>query len=344
MPDIDVEAIEIELDQPLIFEMTVEVKPTFELPEYKGLKLTRKKVEVTEERIQGFIDSLRRGDADYVAVEEGGAKPGDRLTVNARLEIEGEEIWKTENDIAHLVDDLLLGLSIPAKREDVEGIAVDEERELNVVVPDSFKQEEHRGKEGKMFLKVEELKRPQLPDLDDEAAKKLGAESVEDLRTRVKDRLENQTKSEQEEDIRTQIIDKLIEGADFELPEGLLERETKSREMRQMMRMAQMGIKQDELEERQRQEMLEGAKASSDRNLRASLMLAKIGEAENIDVSDEEVEEEVFRMASSYGQTPVAIRSQLEREGRIDALREGLATSKVVNYLMEQADITDAAE
>lgn len=343
MPEMDVESLTLEPEQAFSFEFTVEIKPTFDLPEYKGLKLARKSIQVTDERIDGFINALRRDKADYAAIEDGGAEPGDRLTVSARLEIDGAEVWKTENDIAHLLDDLLLGISIPAKAEDVKGIVPGEERELDVVVPDSFKDEEHRGKPGKMFLKAEEIKRPQFPVLDDAAAQELGAEDVADLKARVRDRLERQAKSEEEEDLRTQIVDQLVEGARFDLPEGMLERETKAREMRQLIRMAQMGVKMDDLEERQRQEMVEGARASSERDLRASLILGKIAEIEKIEVGDEEVEEEVFRLAQSYGKTPVSVRSQLEREGRIEALREGLATGKVVNFLIEQADIKDAA-
>ena len=343
-PDISIEELTLEPDAAFAFEFTVEVKPTFELPNYKGLALQRKPFEVTEERIENFINALRRNDADYVPVEDGGAQAGDRLTVDARLEIEGEEKWKTENDTAHLLDDALLGLAIPAKREDAEGIAAGEERTFEVTVPDSFKEEELRGKTGTMFLKALEVKRPQLPELDDEAAQKLGAENAGDLRERVRDRLERQGKADQEEDLRTQVVDQLIEGASFELPEGMLERETQAREMRQMIRMAQMGISPDNMEEQQRQEVREGAKTSSDRNLRASLILAKIAEVENVEVTDEEVEEEIHQLAASYGQTPVAIRSRLEREDRIEPLREGLATSKVVNLVIEQADITDAAE
>jgi trigger factor len=341
MPEVNVDEIAFELEKPLAFEITVEVKPTFELPSYTGLKLTRRTVSVSEERVDGFIGSLRRNEADYVAVEDG-AKPGDRLTVDARLLVDGEEKWKTENDVAHLLDDMLLGLPIPAKRVDVEGIATGDERSLEVTVPQSFKDEALRGKTGTLVLKVLDVKRPELPPLDDEAAKKLGAESAADLRERVRARLEQQAKSDQDEDLSTQVIDHLVKNAAFDLPEGLLQRETESRQMRQMIRMSQMGVSPDSLEERQRQELRDGAKSSSDRNLRASLIFAKIAEAEKIEVTDEEVEEEIFRLATAYGRTPVAIRSQLERENRIEPLREGLATGKVVNFLVGQADITDA--
>ena len=335
------DAIKLELEEPFSFQVTVEVKPKFEIPEYKGLEITRRKSEVTDERVEDYIAMLRRSEADYVPVTDGGAKSGDRLTVTGSLEVEGEKVWDAEHELCHLVDDLLLGLPARAKREDVEGIATGEERTLDVKVPDDFKEEEHRGKDAKLTVKVEEIKRPEVPPLTDEAAREIGAPDAESLRKSVRARVEAQAENAAREDLEKQIIDKLVEASGIELPEGMLERETRSNEVRQMIRLSQMGVQPDALEGDHMERIREGAREASERNLRARLILEKIAEAEKIEVTDDDLEEEIYRYAQATRSTPVAVRSRMEREGTLDTMRRELVSTKVVNFLVEQADIKD---
>jgi len=334
------DAIELDLEGPFSFQVTVEVKPKFEVPEYKGLELKRHKSEVTDERVEEYIQMLRRSEADYVPVTDG-AKPGDRLTITGSLEVEGEKVWEAEHEVCHLVDDLLLGLPARAKREDVEGIAPDEERTLDVKVPDEFKEEEHRGKDAKLTVKVEEIKRPEVPPLTDEAAREIGAPDAESLRQSVRARVEGQAENSAQEDLRKQVVDQLVEVSGIELPEGMLERESRTNEVRQMIRLSQMGVQPDALEGDHMERIREGAREASERDLKARLILEKIAEAEKIEVTDDDLEEEIFRYAEATRSTPVAVRSRLERDGTLDTMRRELASTKVVNFLVEQADIKD---
>jgi len=335
------DAIELDLEGPFSFQITVEVKPKFEVPEYKGLKLERRSSEVTEERVEEYIKMLRRSEADYVPVTDGGAKPGDRLTVTGSLKVGRKTLWKAEHEICHLADDLLLGLPARAKREEVEGIAVDEKRTFEVKVPDDFKEEEHRGKDAKLAVKVEELKRPEVPPLTDEAARNLGAPDAESLRKTVRGRIEAQAAASVREDLGRQAVDQLIEASGIDLPEGMLERESRTNEVRQMIRLSQMGVRPDQLGGDHMDRIREGAREASERDLKARLVLEKIAEAEKIEVTDDDLEEEIFRYAQATRSTPVAVRSRLEREGAVDTMRRELVSTKVVNFLVEQADIKD---
>ena len=335
------EAIKLDMEGPFSFQITVEVKPKFEIPEYKGLALKRRKGEITDERVDEHIKMLRRSEADYVPVTEGGAKPGDRLTVAGSLEVGEEKIWEAEHEICHLVDDLLLGLPARARREEVEGIAPDEERTFDVKVPDDHKEEEHRGKDAKLTIKVEELKRPEVPPLTDEAAREYGATDAEDLKVKVRARLEAQAGNAARDDLEKQIVDKLVDASGIELPESMLERETRTNEVRQMIRLSQMGIQPDALEADHLERIREGAREASGRNLKARLIFEKIAEAEKIEATDADLEEEIFRYAQATRSTPVAVRSRLEREGMLDTMLREIVSTKVVNLLVEQADIKD---
>jgi trigger factor len=338
------EAIKLDPEGDFSFQITVEVKPKFEIPEYKGLKLERHTSEVTDERVEEYIKMVRRSEADYVPVTDGGAKSGDRLTVTGSLKVEDETVWEAEHEICHLVDDLLLGLPARAKHDEVEGIAPDEERTFDTTVPDEFKEEAHRGKDAKLTIKVEELKRPEVPPLTDEAARNMGAPDAESLRQSVRTRVAAQAESSAKEDLEKQIVDQLVEAAGIELPEGMLERESRTNEVRQMIRLSQMGIQPDAIQGDHMERIREGAREQSERNLKARLIFEKIAEAENIEITDDDIEEEIFRYAEATQSTPVAVRSKMEREGTLDTMRRELASTKVVNFLVEQADIKDMPE
>jgi trigger factor len=336
-------ALEVRRDAPFAFEFTVEVKPTFELPLYKGLELTRPVRDVTDENVERVIDGMRRSRADYVAVEEGAAEVGDRLTVTARLDVEGETVWQDEHGVAYLSEERLGGLPVELPSSEIEGLEPGGERALDVKVPDDFREEAHRGKDARLFLRLEELKRPQLGPLDDEAARELGAETAEDLRRDVRQRLELRAEAAARNALEREAQERLLEGASFDLPRGLLQRETLARSVRQVVSLARAGIGPDQLEERQKEELRAAAGESADRGLRLGLILDRIAEVEGIEATDDDVENEVYAYAVSTGRQPVKVRSELEREGRIDSIREGILRSKVLNFILELADIKDAS-
>ena len=336
--------LELDPEKAFAFEFTVEVKPTFDLPEYKELELTRRELPVTDERVEAFINAIRRDEADYEPVEEGAIQPGDRLTVKASMECEGEAAWEAENEIAHVTDESLLGLPGIVRYAEIEGMKLDDEKTVDVKVVDGFQKEELRGKDAKLTLKVQEIKRPVLPPLDDEAAQRLGAPDAESLRAQARDRLGARAQAEAHEGLEKQIGDALVEAADFELPEGLLERQSRTQEIRQMLRFAQMGIPPDKLEEEHRESIRSSARESTDRSLKLSLILGKIAEAEKIEVTDDDLENEIHRYAISQGKTPVSVRSELQRSGKLDDLQAEMLSAKVVNFIVEHADIKDAQE
>lgn len=334
----------IEPEDAFSFEFTVEVKPTFDLPEYKGLKLTRSTRPVTDERVEQYIGALRRREADFEPVEEGAIEPGDRLTVRASMECEGETAWEAENQVAHVTDQALLGLPGFVKYEEIEGMTLGGDKTVDVKVADGFEQEELRGKDARLTFTINEIKRPVLPPLDDEAAQKLGAPDAQSLRQQARERLELQARADGREELEREMTDKLLAAADFDLPDGLLDRAAGRQEVRQMVRLAQMGIPPDKLEEEHRASIRTSARESTGRGLKLNLILERIAEVEGIDTTDDELENQIYRYAQAQRRTPVSVRSDLERSGALDDLRSEIRSSKVVNFIVEQADITDAQE
>lgn len=336
--------LELKPEEAFCFEFAVEVKPTFDLPEYKGLKLTRRTRPVTGERVDTFIDGLRRHEADFEPVEKGAIEPGDRLTVRASMDCDGEKVWEAENEIAHVTEDALLGLPGIVEYSDVEGMKLDDEKTFDVKVVDGFKEEALRGRDATLTVRIVEIKRPVLPPLDDEAARRLGAPDAESLRRQARERLELQARADARDDIERQIADELVGAVEFDLPEGLLQQQSQRQEIRQMLRLAQMGIGPDAIEEEYRESIRASARESAERSMKLGLILAKIAESEEIEVTDDELENQIYRYALAQRRTPVSVRSELERSGRLDDMRAEMRAAKVVNFIAEQADITDAQE
>jgi trigger factor len=320
------------------------VEPIFDLPEYKGLKLARTTRTVTGERVDMYIDAMRRHEADFVPVEEGPALPGDRLTVRASMECDGEAVWEAENEIAHVTEDALVGLPGIVGYSEIKELKLGEEKTFEVKVVDGFKEEALRGKDAKLTLRIREMKRPSLPPLDDEAARRLGSADAESLRGEARERLEALARSEAREGLERQVTDELVGAADFELPQGLLAQESRRQQARQMLRLAQLGIAPDSLEEEHVASIRSSARESSDRRLKLSLILGKIAEAEHIEIADDDLENEIYRYALARRRTPVSVRSELERSGGLEDLRAEMLSAKVINFIVEQADITGAQE
>jgi len=335
-------AIAVDPEAPLSFEVEIEIKPIFDLPEYKGLKLTRRVRPVTDEDVDDIITSARRSGADYAEVEDGRAEVGDRLTVSARVEVEGETAWQADGAIAHLTDSILIGLPVSARCESVEGTAVGEERTIDVTIPANFEKEDVRGKEGRLVLKLDELKRAVLGPLDDEAAKGLGYEDIAALRANVREQLVRRADAQAREALETEAADQIVKAAGFDVPGGMLVNMAAGQAMRRVVHLARMGFGTDDISGHM-DEIRDEALAESDIWLKRYLVLEKIAEAEGIEVSDGELEEEIRRYARSTRRTPVAARNQLEREDRIDSLRNAIRDAKVLNFLVEHADIRDAS-
>lgn len=333
--EVDLEEIEFDPAAALSFEVTVEVKPSFELPEYKGVRLDRPPREpVADEEVDRFLDSVRKRSADLEVVEEGGAAPDDRLTLSASIESEGEVVRQSERVVGFLGEEFLGGLLVRVPRREVEGLRVGEEKEIEVALED--------GRKGALKFKLEELKRPRLEPLSDEVARTLGAPDLESLRGKARVRIERERELAEREALEVQLLNRLLSSVSFDLPEGLLERASRARQARDTLLLARLGASKDDLETRG-EDIEREAKETSERELRLLLLLERIGQAEGIEAGDEELEEEIYRRASRTGRTPVAVRSELEREGGLDELRGEVLNRKVINFLLSSADIKEGA-
>ncbi|MCA1616557.1 MAG: trigger factor [Acidobacteria bacterium] len=328
-------------DGPLNVHVHLEVLPEVRLGEYKGLEVARRTRPVTDEMVGEWIESLREQSAALQPVEERASEEGDIVTVDLVGQYidppEGEDI-KAEG-----VEVLLGGEGIvPEFGEGLTGARQDDVRTIRVKYPEDFKSQGLAGKEIEYTATVTGVSRKEVPEADDEWAKSFGegVESVEDLRARLCEQLHERARAESDYRLRGELMQKLSGAHEFEMPETLVEFQT-----RQMMESTVRDMMQRGMDPRGQQLDWEGLYAAlsgrAHEELRGSLLLERIAEAEQIEPTDEEISREIETMAAAARQTPEQVRAALTKQGGERSIADRLRHRKTLDLLVESARISD---
>jgi len=324
----------------LTFEVTVEVKPQFDLPDYSGLKLRRMSAEVTDQDVADGLARIALRRARYQPVADGEARLNDRLVVSWQAACEGEPV-ASEADATIVVGARRLGFLDVDLRKALEGAKAGETREADVKFRSDHPIEKHRGKDGKLSITVKELQRPVPAEIDDELAKALDFDSLEQLKSVLCKQLAARKEREVRADLERQASDRLLEQVNIELPEGLVKRQASDLLTREQLRMGYEGIPEEEIEERLAQ-MQAASEDAAQRQFRLYFLFEKIAEKEKIFVTENDIENRVAQLANSYRQSAQRMREQLEKENALGQLRIQMREERVLDFLLSKAEIQDA--
>jgi trigger factor len=336
------EALERLGDEPLTIKVGLEVLPEIKLDNYKGLELSRRKRPITDADVDRMIDNLRDSSASLQPVEDRASELGDTVTVNAR----GNFVEEPEEEEIK-VDDVEVVLGGPNVQkeftENLTGVRPEETRTFTVEYPEDFSSPGLAGKKVQYITEVTAVRQKELPDLDDEWVKSLGGDfdSVETLKTKVREELEARATAESEHSLRDQIMKGLLDAHRFEVPESLVAHQTQTRMQTAAREMMGRGIdpRNPEIDwERARDEL----QLQAEEDVRATMLLDKIAEAENITVSQEEVEAEIDAIATASQQPKEQVRAALTKNGGERSIAHRLRTRKALDLLLDNARITDA--
>jgi trigger factor len=345
-PDVQLdntEALQRLGDEPLTVKVGLEVLPEIELKEYKGLETTRRLRPITDADVDRVIDSLRDSSASLQPVEDRASQLGDTVTVNAR----GRFVDDPPETEEIKVDDVEVELGGPNVQqeftENLTGVKPEESKTFVVDYPQDFSSPGLAGKKVEYVTEVTAVRQKELPELDDEWAKSLGGEidTLETLRTKIREDLEERAKAESEHHLRGELVKKLVEEHQFEVPQSLVEQQTNQRLQEVARQMMQRGIdpRNEQLNwDSAREEM----KSQAENDVRATMLMEKIAETENLTVSDEEVEAEIESIASASRQTKEQVRAALTKNGGERSIAQRLRNRKALDLLLENARITDA--
>lgn len=337
-PEVDIK--QIERGKPLIFKATVTVKPEVKLGQYKGLEVEEQDVTVTDEDVDAEINRLRENQAELVVVEDGEAQEGDIVVIDFEGMIDGEpfEGGKSENYSLELGSRTF----IPGFEEQLIGEKPGAEKEVNVTFPEDYHAEQLAGKDAVFKVKIHDIKRKELPELDDEFAKDVDdeVETLDELKAKIRTRLEENKKLQAEQIKQEIVIEKATENAEMDLPEVMIENEIDRmiQEFEQRLQMQGMNLSmyyqfsgQDE------QALREQMKEDAEKRVRSTLTLETISKAENIEATDEDVEEEFKKMAELYSMEVERVKEMFDYPGGIDSVKRDVTIRKTIEFLVKES-------
>ena len=333
--------IKLEVGQPLNFDVTLEVWPTFELGQYKGLKLKKKPSNVTEEDIGKVLQGMSLRKSQLTVVQDGSVKKSDHIICDCKVKVGGSVVLE-DDDVEILVENgvAVVNTPIPELVTKLEGIKSGKECEIGIKLSDNFTKEEFRGKDAELKLTVKEIKRLAVPDVDDNFAKTLGSESLEDLKSNVRKRIEIDKKNWAEDDMRNQILDILLDETKFDLPQYFVNYHTEQRVYKHQLDLQKRGMPLEEIQ-KQTENIKNASAESVMRELKASIILDNIAEKEKIFVTENEVEQRIAAIARTYNTDVTRVRKQLERQGSLSYFRNEMRENKVINLLLREAKIEE---
>ncbi|HXT65127.1 MAG TPA: trigger factor [Pyrinomonadaceae bacterium] len=323
------------------FNVNVEVLPDIKLGKYKEIEVDRRTRPVTDEDIDQVISQLRENSASLQPVEDRGAQIGDTVTAN----FHGVFVNEPEAEPINVEDvDVVLGGEgvVQAITDNLSETRPDDEKTFVVDYPEDFSAKGLAGKTIEYTVKVSAVRIKELPDLDDEWAESLGdeVESLADLRTRLRSDLEARARNESEGKLRADLVRQLVDSHEFELPERLVDHQTEHRLESVVRDMVGQGIdpRNPQLDWEKARDSL---KDQAGYDLRGSLLLDRIADEEKIDVSEQEIEDEVNALADASKQSPEQVRAILTKQGGERSIAPRLRNRKTLDFLVANAKITD---
>jgi trigger factor len=341
-PSIDIEGIELPDEGDFTYEFDVEVRPEFELPNYKGLSINRPTRSVSDADVTSHLEQYFEQYAHLVPVDEP-AKAGDLVVVNL--------VVTHGDDTVREFPELSLRVRPTLRFHDAEitgfdklmvGAAADDVREVDFAIAEEAEKVEMRKEQVHAKFTVLDVKRPELPERDAAFLERVGAKSEDDLRTQVKDMLERQVRYEQRKATRQQVLDQITAAADWDLPEDLVRKQVENAMRREILEMQQAGFTTRDIRAREAK-LRQTSLTTTRQNLKQHFVLDRIVEAEKIEVSATDIDAEIAMMAIQSGENPRRVRSRLIKSGYIENLEAQIRERKAVDIILEHAKFKDMA-
>jgi trigger factor len=341
-PKLDIEAIEIPESGPMSFEMDVEVRPQFDLPGYKGLKVKKPIAELTEKDVDDHLNRFLEGRGTIVPKLEGNAEPGDYITADLTfLGLDGEPLDVLKEAQFRLQSELRFqNGTITGAGSALAGAARGETREVSAKLGSAVENPELRGATLRVKVLINDLKRLRHPELNEAFFDSIGIEGLTQLRDAVNETLKRKIESEQRQALHRQIVDQLIWATPFDLPTDLVTREERTTIQRLVAQLKRRGMTDKEIRASEAQ-IRANAHESTLRSLKELLLLGRIADAENIEVGEEDAALEIEAIAARSDESARRVRARIEKEGGPDSLMTQILERKVIDRILEDAVIED---
>ena len=336
--------------EPLRFKAAFEVLPEIKLEGYKELRADKPEIAVSEADVEQALADLRERHASFNPVEGRALADGDFAQVsldgNPKAEQKSgegksEQGESGEGQPVHM-DEVLVEIAgkntMPEFTEHLRGSIAGDERTFDVNYPDDTQDKRLAGKAFSYAVKVQSIKQKSLPELNDEFAKQLGEfQTMDDVRKTIREQMESERKHEAEHAAKDKLVRELIQRNDFEVPDSLIEQQIDIRLERGLRALAAQGLTAEQMKKMDLQRLRVGQREQAIHDVKAALLLERVAEEENIQVSDEEFDRELEALAKQSKQTSEAVRARLTRDGGLDRIRTRIRNEKTLDFLYHQS-------
>ena len=335
--------LKLEDNSPLTCTAKFEVLPDFELKEYKGLEVEQGTFEVSEEEVNQSLEELRQRAATFEPVEDRAAQDDDYVTVNYRgmdkADAEAKPL-EASDAMVHLSKDG----SVPEFTENLRGTKSGDVREFDVNYPEDYASKPLAGKSYGYRVEVQAVKKKVVPELDDEFAKSVSEfKTMDELKNKVSENLVSRKKYAAESEAKQSLVSQLVAAHDFPVPDTLVEGQVDGKLERLLNQMISQGIDPRSVG-LDWQKLRGDARPDAEKDVRGSLILEKVADAEVIQVTEEEVDELIRDVAQERHEAPATLKTRLTRDGELPTIERRLRNQKALDLVYQHAKIKPKSE
>ena len=335
-PQIDV--VQLEKGKPFIFTAEVAVKPEVTLGEYKGLKVDKYSTRVTQKEVDEEIEKERERNARTIEVTDRAVQDKDTVTLDFEGFVDGVAFDGGKGTDYPLT--IGSGSFIPGFEEQLIGAELEKETEVNVTFPEDYQSEELAGKAATFKCTVHAIKAKELPELDDEFASDVSeCETLEAYRAEVKKNIKERKEREGKEKREDQAVEQAVENAQMDIPQPMIDMQVRQMTDDFARRIQQQGLSMEQYFQftgLTAEKMLEEMKPQAEKRIKTRLVLEAVVKAENIEISDERLDEELQKMADAY-QMAVEKLKEFMGEKEKAQMKEDIAVQEAVTLVSEAA-------
>lgn len=335
----DIEVTQIEKGKDLIFEAIMQTKPEVKLGKYKGIEIKKVEYNVTDEDIEHELGHMQEHNSRLISIEDRPVENGDIATIDFEGFADGKafEGGKAEGH------ELEIGSNsfIPGFEDQVIGMKIDEEKDIQVKFPEEYFSKDLAGKDATFKVKVHEIKKKELPELDDEFAKDVSEfDTLKELKESIKEKQQKQNDEKAKYETQEAVIKAVCEDIKVEIPSGMVESEIDNMLKDIEQRLSYQGLKLEQYLQmmgKTQEEMRKEYEPQAIDAIKSRLALEAVIKAEKIEATDEEIDEKLKEMAKNYGKEND--EEFLKNENVRNYLKQGLASEKAIDFLVENAKI-----
>ncbi|HCS73681.1 MAG TPA: trigger factor, partial [Clostridiales bacterium] len=340
-PDIDI--VQIGEGEDLILSAEVDVKPDVNLGEYKGIKIKKIEAVITDHDVEHQLEHTQQENARWITIEDRGVKNGDMVILDYAGSVDGDPFAGGTAEQQTL--EIGSGSFIPGFEEQLEGMNLEEERDINVSFPEKYHSEELRGKDAVFHVKIHEIKEKELPEIDDDFAKDVSEFStLDEYKADIKSKLQESAKQNAKNLMENQLLDKICTNAEVYIPDVMLETEINNiiQDLEMSLRYNRMDLQSYlQMYNTSMEDLRAQYKESAYNRVKMRLVLEAVTKAENITVNDEDREEEYQKLAEQYKQEVDEIKKSFSaNEAYMD---NSVLVQKTIDMLMDSAVLIESS-